>query len=221
MVRNVFLLGRPGSGKSSVAQLIQMLIRDRGWNSDHIYDYKLLQAMFLQEEAEGTAHADRKFCPKGPKECHSFDVVKFSVLDTVLGMMADKVGKEKQASSEGSKLFLIEFARNDYSHALQAFDPDLLQDAHLLYVHANVEICIDRVRQRVDCQPDSYNHFVSENIMRSYYGEDDWSDNWLAQFLGLPQHRGMRVRAIKIDNSASTDDLKSRVEQIVNDYLIP
>lgn len=221
MERNVFLLGRPGSGKSSVAQLIDMFAKDKGRFTHHIFDYKLLQELFLQEEAEDIAPEKRKFRPKGPKECYGFDVIDFSVLDTVLEMMAEQVRKEKQASSGRNKLFLIEFARDDYSHALQKFGPDLLEDAHLVYLHADVDTCIDRVRQRVDYQPDSYNHFVSDNIMRGYYSKDDWSDNWLDQFLSLPQYQGKGVTASKIDNTGSTQALRKQIEKIFFDYLIP
>jgi len=218
MLKIAFLLGRPGSGKSTAARLIQMLAHDLGWLIHSTNDYEHLEEMFLQEEKELIPSKERKFSPSGPPEYNGFDVKDFSVLDTVLETMAEKVQEEKLASSaEEKKLYLIEFARKDYSCALQKFGDDLLQDAHLLYLDAGVETCIDRVRKRVDCQPDSYNHFVSENIMRNYYGEDDWSD----QFLSLPLHGGMCVKAIKIDNSASIDDLKCQVEQIVKNYLIP
>jgi len=221
MERIVFLLGRPGSGKSSVAQLIDMLARDEGWSTQHIYDYKFLQDMFLKQITEKVSPEKRKFSPKGPKECHGFDVIVFSVLDTVLEMMAEQVRKEKQASSGRNKLFLIEFARDDYSQALQKFGHDLLEDAHLVYLHAGLDTCIDRVRQRVDCQLCSYNHFVSDDIMRGYYSKDDWSDSWLNQFLSLPEYQDIRVNASKIDNTGSTQTLRKQIERFFNDYLIP
>ena len=46
----VFLLGRPGSGKSTTESLIRMLARDHGWLYHSINDYEHLQKMFLREE---------------------------------------------------------------------------------------------------------------------------------------------------------------------------
>jgi hypothetical protein len=213
----VFLLGRPGSGKSSIARLIQMFARDNDWISDHIYDYKLLQEMFSKEEAEGTAPEDMKFSPKGPKDCHSFDVINFSVLDTVLEMMADKVREEKRTSSaEEKKLYLIEFARDDYSRALQRFGCDLLEDALLFYLDADVGTCIDRIHQRVDCQPDSFNHFVSDEIMSGYYREDDWP--WVS--VNLKQNCGLSVNTFEIKNTGSFQDLTQAVKRLVDTKII-
>lgn len=220
MVRNVFLLGRPGSGKSSVAQLINMLANDKGWITHHIYDYKLLQEMFLQETTREVSPGERSFKPKGPRKYCGFDVVKFSVLDTVLELMAEEVRKEMKASPQGNKLFLIEFARDDYSHALQRFGCDLLRDAHLLYLLADVEPCVDRIRKRVECQSAPCNHFVSDKIMKGYYSKDDWSESWLEEFLSLPQNRGIYLNASTIDNTGSTGALLNRIVNVFSNHLI-
>jgi dephospho-CoA kinase len=229
MERIVFLLGRPGSGKSSVAQLISMFARDKSWITHHIYDYKPLQEMFLEEvaEEEEIAHEKRTFNPKGPKGCQGFDVVDFSVLDRVLEIMADKVRaevkKKVQASPEENMLFLLEFARDDYSHALQRFGCDLLDDAYLLYLHVDVETCIDRIHRRVDCDCRShpYAHFVSDNIMRSYYRNEDWSDGRLQEYLALLQSRDISVNSREIDNTGSHQILQKEVKQWVDILPIP
>lgn len=229
MERIVFLLGRPGSGKSSVAQLIGMFAKDKGWITHHIYDYKPLQQMFLKEVAEGKGIAPEKrtFSPKGPEKFQGFDVVDFSVLDTVLEMMADEVLAEIQnnerAYSKQNILFLIEFARDDYSHALQKFGCDLLNGAYLLYLHVDVETCIDRVHRRVesDCRPQTYAHFVSDGIMRDYYGNDDWSDGRLQEYLALLQSRDISVNSREIDNTGSHQILQKEVEQWVDILPIP
>lgn len=91
MVRNMFLLGRPGSGKSMVAHLIEMFAGDRGWLTHYTSDYEHLQNMFLQGKEKPVLLKERKFSPSGPPECNGFDVKDFSVLDTVLRVMAKEV----------------------------------------------------------------------------------------------------------------------------------
>jgi hypothetical protein len=217
MFKAVCLLGRPGSGKSSVAQLIDMFAKDKGWSTQHIYDYKLLQEMFLQEEAEDIALEKRKFSPKGPQECAGFDVIDFSVLDTVLEMMANVVRKSIQAN----KLFLIEFARNDYGHALSKLGDDLLQDTLLLYLDADVDTCIDRIHRRVNCRSHPYNHFVSEDIMRGYYREDDWLNSRFHEYLELLQRKGIHVDTWTIVNKASHQALYEKVKHLIDHHMIP
>ncbi len=207
MVRNVFLLGHPGSGKSMVARLIEMFAKENGIN-----DYDLLQNMFLQEEKELIPPKERKFSPTGPPGCNGFDVKDFSVLDTVLRMMAKEVeaweveneSKDENKSGTEDKLCLIEFARANYDDALQLFGSELLKDAHLLYVNVGIECCIERNHQRTD-------HFVSDEIMTTYYREDDWS----RVIYDLQRNWDNCL----IRNSGTLQDLKQEVEEWVDIHL--
>jgi hypothetical protein len=217
MSKAVCLLGRPGSGKSSVAQLIDMFAKDKSWSTQHIYDYKFLQEMSLREEADDIAYEKRKFSPKGPQEYAGFDVVDFSVLDTVLEMMANVV----RQSVQDNTLFLIEFARNDYRHALSELGDDLLQDALLLYLDVDVDTCIDRIHRRVNCLSYPYNHFVSEDIMRGYYRKDDWLDDRLLEYLKHLQRKGIHVDISTLENNASYELLYEKVKHLVDHHLIP
>jgi len=212
MVRNVFLLGHPGSGKSMVARLIEMFAKENGWSAYYINDYDLLQNMFLQEEKELIPPKERKFSPTGPPGCNGFDVKDFSVLDTVLRMMAKEVeaweveneSEDENKSGTEDKLCLIEFARANYDDALQLFGSELLKDAHLLYVNVGIECCIERNHQRTD-------HFVSDEIMTTYYREDDWS----RVIYALQRNWDNCL----IRNSGTLQDLKQEVEEWVDIHL--
>ena len=206
MVRNVFLLGHPGSGKSMVARLIEMFAKENGWSAYYINDYGLLQSMFLQEEKELIPSKERKFSPSGPPECNGFDVKDFSVLDTVLRMMAKEVAawEGENESGKEDKLCLIEFARANYGDALQLFGNVLLKDAHLLYLNVDIECCIKRNHRRSD-------HFISDEIMRTYYRNDDWS-----RVMYNLQHNWDKY---VIRNSGTLQDLKQEVVEWVDGHL--
>ena len=219
MSLTVFILGRPGSGKSKVAQFIQEFVSEQGWMAQHIYDYTLLQALFLEEIATNTPIEQRKFRPRGPEASHGFDVTNFQVLDNVLYHMAHGVNTGELAPPGEKKLLLIEFARNMYAEALNKFDVRLLQDAYLLYIDADMEICIERIRQRVG-DGSRFSHFVSEEIMRRYYYKDDWLEGHFHEYLKAIQEQGIRTYPEKIDNRGSLKELKEKVRGIVKMRLL-
>lgn len=167
---NVFIIGNPGSGKSTVARPLEMLARDNGWFSYYINDYDLLHDMFSQEESQHIPFHQRQFQATGPAGLNAFDVVDFSVLDTVLKKMEEEVREVDEHRSEEKKLFILEFARNNYTQALRLFGPKFLQNSSIIYLSAELEKCIEHIIQRV---PEG--NFVSENIMRTYYYKDDWA----------------------------------------------
>jgi gluconate kinase len=184
---------------------MKMFAGDRGWLTHYTNDYEHLQKMFLQEKAECTPLERRNFRPTGPEECNGFNVIKFSVLGKVLEKMRKEVEEVKSESSEEDNiLFLIEFARDSYHDALQLFGSNLLQDAHLLYLDVDLESCIERNLRRSD-------HFVSDEIMTTYYREDDWS-----RVMYNLQHNWDKS---VIRNSGTFQDLEKEVEKWVNNNI--
>jgi adenylate kinase family enzyme len=148
MFKIAFLLGRPGTGKSTLAQLIEVYAQRRGWASQHFYAYKYLQDMFQQEIEENVPLKERAFRQKGPEACQGFDVVRFEVLDTALEQMCEDILTVRSENQAANKHFLIEFARKEYSRALHIFGYDILRDAHLFYISLGLENCIKRVQER-------------------------------------------------------------------------
>jgi len=221
-IKIAFLLGCPGTGKSTLAWLIKASAQKRGWATQHIYDYRYLQNMFQREIEENIPLERRAFRQKGPEACHGFDVVKFEILDTALEQMADDIRTARSEHPVANKLFLIEFARKEYSRALHIFGYDILRDAHLFYIKLGLETCIERVRQRVvgNCSGSEFDHFVSEDIMRGYYGGDDWFSEQFSQYLDYLRRDGVNMKVEEIGNSGTYHELEEKVEEIVS-LLVP
>jgi hypothetical protein len=58
--------------------------------------------------------------------------------------------------------------------AAAPLNPTFLQESYFLFIDSDLEECTRRVRKRVTEPSLPDNHFVSEHIMRTYYGGDDW-----------------------------------------------
>src|SRR2546423_14210229 len=100
----MFILGLPGSGKSTVAHYIDDYIVKQYQNGStkRINDYDILYKMF-KVDSEG------KFAPTSHK---GFDVIDLSVFDTALREM-EKEAQHLIPTMKSTALIIMEFARKD------------------------------------------------------------------------------------------------------------
>ncbi len=166
MVTFLFVLGRPGSGKSTAVHHILQSAHQHGWQTVRLKDYEILYDMFLKD----TAQVRFRPAPFG-----AFDVIDFSVLDEVLEALRDQSLEHFFSEPEISekKLVIIEFARDEYQKALETFDSVLLSNSYFLLVEADMENCIYRIQKRIYHQARQDNHYVSAEIIHAYYCRDD------------------------------------------------
>ena len=158
----LFILGRPGSGKSEAARQIKERVQQRGWSPVHINDYAILLEMFLVDNEHNTFV---------PVDFGGFDVIDFTVLDIALEEVRDEA--HKHISSSHVDLIIIEFARADYSKALKIFAPDFLRDAYFLYLDTDLDACVERVYERTAHPTTPDDHYISDKIIRTYYQLDN------------------------------------------------
>jgi len=138
-------------------------MKDREWSVTRIRDYEILQRMFRHD----TEKKKFRLADHG-----GFDVVDFSVLDSALVEVENQVRSHMPAMKE-NELVIIEFARSDYKTGLEPFSSEFLQNAHILFIDADVETCVQRIHRRVTDHLAVDNHFVSDHILRGYYGNDN------------------------------------------------
>lgn len=175
MVKIVYIMGLPGSGKSSAARAIQSIANQLGWNVRHFCDYYILYEMYQLDQKRGEGRFR-------PTDYDGFDVCDSGAFDEVLEKALKKVNSTAldwiEEKDNINKLCIIEFARDDYSEALKFFDKRLLPpyDTYFLFFDADIPACIKRIHDRV-AKPDAErtldDHFVSEDILDSYYQRDN------------------------------------------------
>lgn len=157
MVVKLFILGRPGSGKSSAARHIVKLARRYNRCAIRVNDYDILREM-CKADQEG-----KQFNPiKGQP---GFDVIDFSVLDIALKKAEVKARKAKH----DAEIVVIEFARDNYIEALRNFRSSFLKDAYFIFIDTKVDICIQRIHKRVAFPTTPDDSFVSDAILSNYY----------------------------------------------------
>jgi hypothetical protein len=199
----VFLLGRPGSGKSQIARCIkgdespaasdmEEKYLPENWETVHITDYKYLLRMFQEEEKQRLDPEKRYF---ESSEHGGFTVTNFgfsrAVLDKALKQVNVEILQETK-DEQKQKLILVEFARSDYRNIKNVFDTKILESASVLYLQAELEVCVGRVHQRVLHYPRwEDDSFVPNDIMEGYYGEED--------FVGL--RRVFRKEKVEVINN--------------------
>jgi adenylate kinase family enzyme len=182
MVIIIFLLGRPGSGKSSAARLITNLAQRKNLTTVRINDYDLLYKMYK---------ADTNHTQFVPTKCGTgFDVKDFTVLDSALqqiGIALQRID-EKAKEAPFPDVVIVEFARNDYDNVLKQFDSQLLKTAYFLYLDTDINECYKRILNRVKNPSGNDDHFVSKKILRNYYQQQNFSIR-LAQIYGIKRRR--------------------------------
>jgi adenylylsulfate kinase-like enzyme len=165
----VFLLGRPGSGKSAVYRVLSKRFLEEGLAREvtRLDDFPILQSLL---------NRDREFKRHYRKE-GGFVVTDLTLLDSVLREMNSRLKLE----ATPGKVIFVEFARNEYSHAMENFDREVLDRALIVYVYCPFDTCmarnIRRFKETGERMPDE--HIAPSDIMERYYRRDDYEDLFL------------------------------------------
>jgi len=206
----VFVLGRPGSGKTTATRHIGELAQRRGFTTCRLKDYDILYQMFQHDDGQNFR----------PAEYGGFDVLNLSVFDTALEQLEKDV-EAVLCSPQTTDIITIEFARDDYTVALSTFSPGFLHDSYFFFVDANLESCIERIYRRLSNPPKPDCHFVSEYIMRTYY---DKENDWEGIASDLKRMSGTSKEVTVFRNIGSLEELlrkaSSFVESIISQELL-
>lgn len=206
----LFILGLPGSGKSSVARYIASYFEVKNWKSIHFSDHVILQSMFLTD-TEGKLFRPTDHGGFDVLDLNTFDIA-LQVLDTALQILEQEI-IHHFLSAKQEEIVLIEFARNDYQRAFRQFSEIFLQDAYFLHLDVDLEICKKRIRERIAHPSTQDDFYVSEYIFNSYYNEDDGRN--IPQILA--NDHGVEIERVKvIDNNGSLSDSIAQVYQFVD-----
>jgi len=210
LFKKLFVLGMPGSGKSTIAQKIKQHVQQMtGWDACHVSDYEILARLFREQR--------NRFLP-APYD--GFTIRDPTLYKEVLQKLEEQVkGMERNAAPGRNRLVLIEFARCNYQPAFRAFSPDFLKDASFLFLDVDIKICQGRVVQRVHKpknEKTSSDCFVPRGVFRRYHLSEN-SQYFRHDFRG---EYGMPESRLKIiTNDDPLREALAEINMFVDDVL--
>jgi hypothetical protein len=208
----LFIVGRPGAGKSFVRRRLAQQLQDLHIGSCSITDYVYAYRDHL--------HSLLKLEPSRTSGFKAFDGGAFIARDeSILAPALRALALAVRDRAQNSEVTLVEFARSDLVGSLRVFDEADLR-SEVIYVRASEQLRSDRLRRRVD-PPVTYisgdcvnvrlsdNHLLPSDAERSLYSVDGFQ-----QLKAAPRWRD---HVFEIDNTV--DDDGSRVDTQLREFI--
>jgi len=191
---NVFLLGRPGCGKSLVYRLLEEELRSAGYKGElmRIDDFPVLKHVF-DTDIEYKRHRP---APGGG--------VKITD-DTVWDDLSKALNEKALELQSPDRLLFIEFSRDNYVRAFKHFSPEVLMNSIIVYIDAPFDLCWERNLRRASEEEGLDAHLVSREEMEKTYARDDHEE--------LPKHIAAPVLVVR--NYSGVQELRTELAGVV------
>ncbi|MEA2081580.1 MAG: hypothetical protein U9O97_02435 [Elusimicrobiota bacterium] len=171
----IFLLGRPGCGKSFVYETVIKKLGETEniEKTERVDDFPILKEL-LDKDTEFKRHVRKE---------GGFEVTDFTIVDEVLSTIDSRLEDVKSKND----LVFIEFARDNYISALKNFRSETFAKAMIVYIYCPYDVCLARNRKRFEQQKNNAldDHIVPTDLMESYYKNDDIEKIYLEDRSGL------------------------------------
>jgi adenylate kinase family enzyme len=201
----VFLLGRPGCGKSALYRELEKRILESGQAEtvERVDDFPKVWARLQGDDALEREGKERIYSRRT-------DDGGYFPLDNVLDGILKEVNADVLNIDKPDHVVFIEFARSNYIEALQNFDPRILEQCIAIYMEVSFEICWARnvARHAAAMAQDGDDHLVGREAMEALYLHDDQE-----AFVAHMEERGIPV--LVVNNEADGEEhLKRQVEEL-------
>lgn len=211
----VFLLGRPGCGKSALYRELEKRILESGQAKtvERVDDFPKLWAKCQQDDVREKEGQERRFTRR--TDDGDYVVTKGDVLDRIFDDMLQEVNSDVLEIEKADHVIFLEFARSNYVQAIQFFDKRILDDCIAIYMEVSFDICWARVvaRNEAAIAKGGDDHMVPRKDMEQRYLVDDQD-----AFVQYMQDNGIPVSVV--NNEADGEEhLKKQVERLFKDLF--
>lgn len=167
----VFLLGRPGCGKSALYRHLEQRIldSDQATTLERVDDFPKVWAMLQRDDALENEGKQRLYSARTDEG--GYVLTRHEVLNDILG----EVSADLLSIDKPDHMILLEFARPNYVRALQNFDRRILARSLVVYLEVSFEICWVRnvARHEAALAEGGDDHLVCRETMEELYLYDD------------------------------------------------
>lgn len=166
MLTKLFVFGFPGSGKSTVAQYIVSYVNFtyKHWVANRVSDYNILYNMAHREKKSKNFYLMNY---RGTEGFYVSNPAKYNEALKDLEQLVDSY------QTKTNRLLVIEFARSDYARAFKVFKEDFFRNSSFLYVYADMNVCLQRIEERIRNPHSRDDHYVSNYTFENYLGKND------------------------------------------------
>ncbi len=167
----VFLLGRPGCGKSALYRELERRILESGQAKtfERVDDFPKFWAAFQADDALEDGGKERIYSRR--TDDGDYLVTNDDVWNDVL----KEVNSDVLQIDKPDHVIFLELARANYVEALQNFDQSILENCIAFYMDVNFDICWARVlaRHEAAIAEGGDDHYVSREEMEESFLHDD------------------------------------------------
>jgi tRNA uridine 5-carbamoylmethylation protein Kti12 len=177
----VFLLGRPGAGKSHFFEKVARLLSDKPVR--RIDDFPKLQSLAVKDDAREAAGKQRQFTRKAG----SGWLATQAAYETVLR----EINAQLRKTPKSAGFVFVEFARWDMVRSIdENFSEDVLNRSFLIYIHCPLSICMRRNAARSKGTQTSVDpHEVPPDRLERYREDDhDVLDQLRVPYIVIDNH---------------------------------
>jgi len=198
-VPNVFLIGKPGCGKSAVYRILEEELRSRGYDGElkRIDDFPVLQKIFDTD----TEYKRHRPAPEGGVKVTD---------DTIWDDLSRALNEQALELQAPDRLLFIEFSRDNYVRAFKNFSSEVLKNSLVVYIDCPWDVCWERNARRAREEEGLDAHLVSREEMEKTYARDDHEE--------LSRHVDAPVLAVQ-NSEDSLEVLRENLKKVSEELL--
>jgi hypothetical protein len=214
---NLFVFGRPASGKSEFIDFMKHCDERKRLDKMHIAPFEMIdEYFFIVEIAEIEAIFEKFGLPRRITK-HTedgivlTDPVCFDYDSEKTNRVIEKENKTNPNYFD-SKTRLVEFSRSTepatYRRGLSLLNQDVLKHASIIYIKASYAESVRRneARYQEKLKHSFLAHKVPDEALERYFRDDDWSDLTKGESHGHITINGVNIPFVTMDNEQESKD---------------